>query len=80
MPESNTDHRIAEICAITGLCFCGPECGCGENSGLLFTTLDMAGGLPDWMNGSSPEEVDCWLQSEAGRRFSQAAEAAEKEE
>ena len=52
-----------EIADATGLVYCGPECDCGQNSGLMY--FPVAGHakprVPEWMNGVPPEDVEQWL-------------------
>ena len=52
------------IAHITGLNFCGRDCGCGANSQLWF--FPVGGGYPKpwvpvWMNGAATEEIWEWL-------------------
>lgn len=65
-----------QLCEITGLNYCGPNCGCGENSGLLYFPMSDPDApedwVPGWMNGATPEEVERWLQ-ENGYAEPQAA-------
>ena len=63
-----TPEQIDTIAEITGLNYCGENCGCGDNSGLFFedTQDEPHEWLPDWMNGSAPEDVWEWLV-ESGR-------------
>ncbi len=53
-----------ELCDITGLQFCGPECGCGDNSGLLYFPVctEPEEFVPEWMNGEEPYYVEKWLR------------------
>jgi len=60
------------IARVTGLNFCGCDCGCGQNNRLWW--FPVGGGrenpwVPGWMNGAPTEESWEWLlDHEKGRR------------
>lgn len=53
-----------EIAELTGLVYCGPDCGCGNNSGLLYFPVEVEPEpwVPAWMNGAEPHGVEEWLR------------------
>ncbi len=77
--------RIREICDLTGLEYCGPECGCRDGAEecddpgqLVFPypgEREVQEWVPDWMNCVSIEEVDAWLVE---HKYLEAEAAEEK--
>jgi hypothetical protein len=52
------------IARVTGMNFCGRDCGCGENSQLWFFPAGADGvrrWVPSWMNGVETAVVWEWL-------------------
>lgn len=55
------EDKISEV---TGLNFCGEDCGCGENAQLWYFDTPRHRGpdwVPGWMNGADTDSIWEWL-------------------
>ncbi len=79
--------RVADICEVTGLEYCGPDCLCHDEPEeeptprMVFPYpggRDVESWVPTWMDGATPESVGTWLVEQGKLAAADAAKGGER--